>query len=273
MSAILRKGWCPTLTRPMQTGDGLLVRFHIKYGILTAENTRHIADFAARYGNGHIDLTSRGNLQIRGVKQEEYEALFAEISARGFSELPRPERPANPDYTTPLGFLPTHNDKGTVGLGLAFGRLNVSQLHWLADCTQRYGNGTIALSPWRAIYFTHVNRNAADTLIGESKLQGFITDNHDARRMIQTCPGAPACSSAFGATRELALAVAEKMPDLVASKKTIHISGCAKGCACPQKTSVMITATQNGYDLAWDDVAGASAFFSLNADQVLEKIV
>ncbi|GIQ73989.1 precorrin-3B synthase [Bradyrhizobium sp. RD5-C2] len=76
MSAIAIKGWCPGALRPMQSGDGLVVRIRPRGGRLDAAQAAGIADLAARYGNGLIDLTSRANLQIRGVGDEGYPALI-----------------------------------------------------------------------------------------------------------------------------------------------------------------------------------------------------
>ncbi|GKT37846.1 precorrin-3B synthase, partial [Aduncisulcus paluster] len=67
MSAVAIKGWCPGALRPMQSGDGLVVRIRPRVGRLDAIQAVGIAELAARYGNGLIDLTSRGNLQIRGL--------------------------------------------------------------------------------------------------------------------------------------------------------------------------------------------------------------
>ena len=72
------KGWCPTLLSPMQSGDGWLARVKPSAGCVSADAARLIADAARRYGNGHIDLTSRANLQIRGLSPRSAQA-FAEI--------------------------------------------------------------------------------------------------------------------------------------------------------------------------------------------------
>jgi precorrin-3B synthase len=61
------KGWCPTLLSPMQSGDGWLVRVKPSASKVSAVEMRIIADAARRHGNGHIELTSRANFQIRGL--------------------------------------------------------------------------------------------------------------------------------------------------------------------------------------------------------------
>lgn len=61
------KGWCPGALRPMESGDGLIVRLKITGGIVPLNLAEKIADWSARWGNGEIHLTSRANLQLRGV--------------------------------------------------------------------------------------------------------------------------------------------------------------------------------------------------------------
>ena len=74
----MKRGWCPSLYEPMQSGDGLLVRVKPRLAMLSADATRLLADAAARFGNGAIELTGRANLQFRG---------FSTASARAFAEI------------------------------------------------------------------------------------------------------------------------------------------------------------------------------------------
>jgi precorrin-3B synthase len=67
MNRALVKGWCPGALRPMESGDGLVVRLKPTGGIVPTGLAAKIADWSARWGNGQIDLTSRANLQLRGV--------------------------------------------------------------------------------------------------------------------------------------------------------------------------------------------------------------
>lgn len=70
------RGWCPTAYRPMQSGDGLLVRVNPRLGWLSARQALSLCDLAERFGNGMIDLTSRANLQLRGVTEAGHRALL-----------------------------------------------------------------------------------------------------------------------------------------------------------------------------------------------------
>jgi precorrin-3B synthase len=66
----------------MLSGDGYLVRLRFSCGILSSDEARAIALLAQRYGSGLIDLTRRGNLQIRGVSEKQIPGLQAELLAR-----------------------------------------------------------------------------------------------------------------------------------------------------------------------------------------------
>lgn len=70
------KGWCPGAYRPMMSGDGLVVRVRPKMGRLLSGQAARVAELALRYGSGVIDLTSRANLQIRGVSEQDHLALL-----------------------------------------------------------------------------------------------------------------------------------------------------------------------------------------------------
>jgi len=61
------KGWCPGALRPMQSGDGWVVRVRPRLARLTRAQALGLCDAAQTHGAGLIDLTNRANLQIRGV--------------------------------------------------------------------------------------------------------------------------------------------------------------------------------------------------------------
>lgn len=71
------KGWCPGAWRPMATGDGLLVRVRPPLGQLSREQVVALCEAAVTFGSGLIELTSRANLQLRGVSDENWPPLMA----------------------------------------------------------------------------------------------------------------------------------------------------------------------------------------------------
>lgn len=71
------KGWCPGAWRPMATGDGLLVRVRPPLGELSREQVVALCEAAETFGSGLIELTSRANLQLRGVTDESWPTLMA----------------------------------------------------------------------------------------------------------------------------------------------------------------------------------------------------
>ncbi len=90
MTAPLVRGWCPGAHRPMMSGDGLVVRVKPRLGRLTAEDALTLAGLAKAHGNGMIDVTSRANLQIRGVSEASHPRLLAALIDAGLVD-PDPE--------------------------------------------------------------------------------------------------------------------------------------------------------------------------------------
>ena len=75
------RGACPTLHEPMVTGDGLLVRLSPAGTGWTPAALSALAEAAARFGSGMLEVTSRGNLQIRGLTAESAAALAGNVEA------------------------------------------------------------------------------------------------------------------------------------------------------------------------------------------------
>ncbi|MGH7089651.1 MAG: precorrin-3B synthase [Stellaceae bacterium] len=96
MKAGLRRGACPSLAAPMLTGDGWLVRFTPACG-LSPHQLGGLARAARRYGSGHIEVTARGGLQVRG--------LAAEAAPEFAAALPQLGIPVRPGLSIVCGSL------------------------------------------------------------------------------------------------------------------------------------------------------------------------
>lgn len=97
----MRRGWCPSTLRPMETGDGWLVRLHPPGARLTPLQLGKVAELAAAYGNGLIEISARANLQIRGVSAASHPKLVEALLAEGLVDEDG-EGPQRLALTSPL---------------------------------------------------------------------------------------------------------------------------------------------------------------------------
>lgn len=74
------KGWCPGAYRPMMSGDGLIVRVRPRLGRLDRSQALGLCDAARRFGSGILELTNRGNLQLRGLREAQYPQVLTALA-------------------------------------------------------------------------------------------------------------------------------------------------------------------------------------------------
>lgn len=96
----MRRGACPALSAPMQTGDGLLVRLNLAEGGMTPGELGAQCALAERHGNGIVEVTARGSFQIRGLTAASAPVLAADVAA-----LALDLRDGVPVETSPLAGL------------------------------------------------------------------------------------------------------------------------------------------------------------------------
>lgn len=58
---------CPGALQVYQAADGFLARIRLPAGILTAAQLAALAQVSIQFGSGTLELTARGNVQLRGV--------------------------------------------------------------------------------------------------------------------------------------------------------------------------------------------------------------
>jgi precorrin-3B synthase len=382
----------------MATGDGLLARVHPQGGTLTAQAARAIADAALACGNGLLDGTARGNLQIRGVRQARHAELVTRLEAAGLAE-PHGPGPYRLTILSPLagidpeeridaaalgaaiedaargiaglppktciaidggGAFPLHGtgadlhlcalDGGRLMLGtggrsgprwhgalaldravegvidllrhgaqhgdgtrdrlghelesaiegldlepaappparpegpragllalrgatallaaLPFGRCTAAQLAQAAAWSERWGDGTLRVSPTRGLLLPVLSAADAGRLVVEAAAQGLVIDPADARLAVQACPGAPACGS--GATP--AAADAARLAVLRLGH-TVHVSGCPKGCAHPAAADLtLVGAGPDRYAVVLRGTSRDAATVHLSLDAIMTRL-
>jgi precorrin-3B synthase len=117
-------------------------------------------------------------------------------------------------------------------VGLAFGQLQSTTLAHLATLAPR-----LRMTPWRMIFLEGLRETPAH--------DGLVTCADDPLLRVISCTGSPACPEAHAETRRFAVSLAPHIP----KDATLHVSGCAKGCAHPGPSAVTLVGTRGGFDL------------------------
>jgi precorrin-3B synthase len=388
-----RRGACPALSAPMQTGDGLLVRLNPVAGGISPNALIGLCESALRHGNGIMEVTARGSLQIRGLTLESAPLLAAEIDALGIAvrtgvpvetgplagldpdEIadPRPlaeriragieaaglgirlgpkvsvvvdgggrltmdtvladvrlvaerrdeagiawrlsvagdgrtasplallhepaavdatlaildaiaalgregrARDMEPEYlaslalasedsrstlspsvehehlqvlsSMPLGTVPLTENQYALSIALPFGSMPAEQLIALANAAASLGASEIRFAPRRTLLVLGLSEPACAELRSATASLGFVTDPADPRTKIAACPGAPACASGHIAARKIAEEIAKEAGDIFDPTFSLHVSGCAKGCAHPAEATLTLVGGEKGAGL------------------------
>ena len=70
----------------MEASDGLLVRVRLPGGSIGPSGLRTVAAVAEEFGNGGVELTSRANLQIRGLDARDIGAVAERLVEGGLAD-------------------------------------------------------------------------------------------------------------------------------------------------------------------------------------------
>ncbi|MCD2182542.1 precorrin-3B synthase [Rhizobium sp. GN54] len=399
----LRRGACPSLATPMQTGDGLLVRLRPARPSLAPADYIAIARLAADHGNGLLEVTARGNLQLRGLKDDTVQPLAAGLADAGIDfhrgvavETPalsgldpdeaadatplaaairqtiagplsrlrlapklsivvdgggrlsladmvgdirldavrrggdlfwrlsvggdvRSARPVAAvadrdalaalatvlralDGTGPaargrdldagalrgaLGTIAVDADfpvlpafppspvgrhvvgtRSVLGIGLPYGATDAATLEGLMRGLASLGATGIRLSPHRALLILGLSAarmDAAAALAGEA---GFWTRADAPGNAIAVCAGAAGCASGTFDTKAVADQLVLRAPDLLDGAMTVHVSGCAKGCAHPAPAVLALCGRADGIGMVFDGRSGDRELATLSAEEI-----
>ena len=79
------RGACPGVVDAMESADGWLMRIRLPGGIVSAEHLRLIGETGSRHGSGIVEITSRANLQIRGIGSDQLADAATEIVDAGLA--------------------------------------------------------------------------------------------------------------------------------------------------------------------------------------------
>ncbi len=220
-------------------------------------------------------------LAFIGVASHEKRQRMRDLSDEGLASIrstigPRldalRENPRNAD--APLikraGLIELGAGRLAVGIAAPFGRVEADQVQMLADAMAAHGVKEIRLSPWRALYAEVPSEQSGQSILVAAANIGLIVDPGDPLLQIEACPGAPGCRSTSLDTR----GDGRRLAGLLARfgfTGTIHVSGCAKGCAKSGTSDLVLVGAEGRYGLvrngtAQDSPARRFSFSDLAVD-------
>jgi precorrin-3B synthase len=97
----LGANFCPGILHAVPAKDGLLMRIRIPGGLITANQISTIADLAQQFADGTLEITSRANLQLRSIQDQDLAGIAATLASAGLLPSPKHDRVRN-IATSPL---------------------------------------------------------------------------------------------------------------------------------------------------------------------------
>jgi precorrin-3B synthase len=158
------------------------------------------------------------------------------------------------------------------GVGLAFGHADASVLEQLLQAARAAGAGGMRAAPGRVLMTIGIRAADVGSFIAAAARLDFIIRPDDPRRRVIACTGAPGCASAHMAARAIAPEIAEAAASALGDGETIHISGCAKGCAHRGPAALTIVGTPEGCALIANGTSGDTPFAIIAANRLSEAI-
>jgi precorrin-3B synthase len=233
------------------------------------ESAVQLLDVIARHGR---DARARNVLATEGL------AVFRSAIADFIQTPARPRESGDPRPDSRLrgnerkgeviGPHRLHDGSLACGVGLAFGHADAASLQELAAAARAAGANGLRAAAGRALLVIGFTQETAPAFVAAAEHLGFIVRAHDPRRYIFACAGAPVCASAYVAARAIAPSIAEAAARPADGAYTIHISGCAKGCAHPASAALTAVGTPNGYALIADGSARDAPFATIAANEL-----
>ena len=96
--------FCPGVLRAVQAKDGLLIRIRVPGGLIEANQLKTLSDLSRDFSDGTIEITSRANLQLRGIREQDLNQIVESISLIGLLPSPLHDRVRN-IVTNPIAGL------------------------------------------------------------------------------------------------------------------------------------------------------------------------
>lgn len=145
LNAPMVRGACPRLSAPMQTGDGLLARL-VPAGPMAIDAFAELCAAADTHGNGVMEISARGSLQVRGLNPVSAPLFATEVEALDLDICGSVPVIANPLPDDPSALIDAHSLAADIRAAIASsGLILAPKLSVIVD-----GGGYLHLDALRA---------------------------------------------------------------------------------------------------------------------------
>ncbi len=100
------ENFCPGVAHAVPAKDGLLLRIRVPGGLMGASQLRDLAILSSRFADGSLEITSRANLQLRAVRQQDLPEIERVIASVGLFPSPQHDRIRNITASPLAGLRP-----------------------------------------------------------------------------------------------------------------------------------------------------------------------
>ena len=232
-------------------------------GPLTAVAPSHVLALVRALLHTFLDLADTHATRMRDLLAThsadailEHAQRYVDFPLARDASLARWQHAPGADASLRLG---AHIQRGAntwhVGGQPPLGRLSAAALHGLGALAQRYGNGTLRITPWQSVLLPDIPTQAVSTVLAKLGALGLACDPAQAITHVIACTGSQGCAKSLADTKADALQLAAQLPAGV----DVHLSGCPRSCAAAHCAPYTLLAAAPGfYDLYRRD--GRSGF-------------
>ncbi|MDR7220138.1 precorrin-3B synthase [Aminobacter aminovorans] len=179
--------------------------------------------------------------RTEGGEKDRY--LSVESSNDTDESKPEPTRATD---SSSIGILTLTDTQIALGIALPFGSIDAPTLIAFCQAANDGGATGIRPAPGRSLLVMGLDSPSAATLTATAQSLGLVTSPADPSIRIAACPGAPACASGMIAARDVAAEIAHEIGESLDPTLSLHVSGCAKGCAHPGPATLTIVGDEKG---------------------------
>ena len=167
--------------------------------------------------------------------------ILARSSRDQLTQIDRPDESRRATRGAPLGRLP---ECGAIAAGFAETPPTASALRAIGQFAINAGASSIRVTPWRSLVIAGLTPAAADAALALAVELGLATKPSAVETI--ACVGARGCLRTRFNTEAAAEAVRALNQGWTGGKRSIHVSGCERGCARPGRADLLVIGRDGG---------------------------